>query len=496
MYYPGEVEKAFPAHAPKSRSTLNIGGNGAVDADALLAAVKAGKQWHNNLVRLTAHWVNEGLTDDEILAITEGLTLTGYTVDQTREEVQRMVSDGRTKWNLPNPDTLTTEAVVSDFAPKPAWNFDPRKIPAREWIIQDRIIKSFVSLIMAPGGASKSMLTMEEAVAVATGRSLTGMEIRHPGAAWVFNNEDPQDELQRRLAGIYEHWGIDQSEIKDRLFVNSGLRNRLIVAKTERNAIIQTPAVDALKAHIRANNIILLIVDPFVRSHAVDEQSNAQIDFVMQQFADIADDCDCAVSLVHHTRKTPSGSSYAGDMDSARGASALVYAVRSAHTLMEMTVNEAEGMGIKEDRRRWYVRFDNAKSNLSPPAEDATWFERVSVEIPNGTLNIGDNDQVGVLVPWDAPSSDYDLSPTKATEILNEVDEKWKAGEPFSASHQSQDRYLVTHLAKNHDMTKTQAKKVLAAWIKSEMVINEIIDANSKMKGLRVMKFPGTINQG
>ena len=232
------------------------------------------------------------------------------------------------------------------------------------------------------------------------------------------------------------------------------------------------------------------------RPHDVDEQDNGQIDFVVRQFADIAEDCDCAISLVHHTRKTPAGSSYAGDADSARGASALVYAVRSAHTLMEMTASEAESMGIKEDRRRWYVRFDNAKSNLSPPAEDATWFERVSVEIPNGTLNIGDNDHVGVLVPWDAPSSDFDLTPAKATEILKEVDEKWNAREPFSASHQSQDRYLVAHLTKNHDMTKAQAKKVLAAWTQSEMIVNEIVDTNSKMKGLRVMKFPGILNQG
>ena len=76
------------------------------------------------------------------------------------------------------------------------------------------------------------------------------------------------------------------------------------------------------------------------------------------------------------------------------------------------------------------------------------------------------------------------------------MDEKWKAGEPYSASHQSQDRYLVTHLVKNHDMTKGQAKKVLAAWITSEMVATETIDTESKKKGLRVMKFPGIVNQG
>ncbi len=33
---------------------------------------------------------------------------------------------------------------------------------------------------------------------------------------------------------------------------------------------------------------------------------------MVRQFADIAEDGACAISLVHHTRKTPDGSSYAG----------------------------------------------------------------------------------------------------------------------------------------------------------------------------------------
>ncbi|MDA1091479.1 MAG: helicase RepA family protein, partial [Proteobacteria bacterium] len=374
------------------------------------------------------------------------------------------------------------------------WNIDPMTIPARQWVMEGRFIKKFVSLIMAPGGASKSMLSMEEAVAVATGRAITGMEVRRSGAAWIFNNEDPEEELHCRLAAIYQHWGIDQTELENRIFVNSGLNNRLIVARTDRKATVQMPEVEGLKDHIRAHKIIHLTVDPFVRWHDVDEQDNSQIDFVVRQFASIADDCDCAISLVHHTRKTPAGGSYAGDADSARGASALVYACRSAHTLMEMTSSEAANMGIKEDRRRWYIRFDNAKSNLSPPAEDATWFERVSVAIPNGGLNIGEGDHVGVLVPWDAPSTDFVLTPAKATEILKEVDERWRHGEPFNDSYQSGVRYLVTHLQRNHEMTKPQARKVVRDWIENGMLVREQVDANSKKIGLRVIKWPGNIN--
>ena len=160
-----------------------------------------------------------------------------------------------------------------------------------------------------------------------------------------------------------------------------------------------------------------------------------------------------------------------------------------------MSPNEATNLGIEEERRRWYVRLDNAKGNLSPPAEYATWFERKSVELPNGGLNLGTGDQVGVLVPWDAPSADYLLTPHKATEILKEVEARWKGPIPFGDDYRSGDRYLVKHLMAKHDMAKAQARKVLNDWLKSGMVTREIHDAHAKKFGMKVQKWPGIVNQ-
>ncbi len=105
-----------------------------------------------------------------------------------------------------------------------------------------------------------------------------------------------------------------------------------------------------------------------------------------------------------------------------------------------------------------------------------------------------EGDHVGVLAPWDAPSSDYVLTISKATEILKEVEARWKAGRPFSDDHRSSSRYLVTYLTTSHDMTKPQAKKVLADWLKSGMLTREVYDSRAKKSGLYVMKFPGKID--
>ena len=47
-----------------------------------LSRIRAGDQWHNNLIRLTGHWIARGWSDAEILTAAEALTLPGYTVAQ------------------------------------------------------------------------------------------------------------------------------------------------------------------------------------------------------------------------------------------------------------------------------------------------------------------------------------------------------------------------------------------------------------------------------
>ena len=60
---------------------------GGVSVAACLAKVRSGDHWHDNLVRLTGHWISRGWSDAEILTLAESLTLAGYSVEQTRREV-------------------------------------------------------------------------------------------------------------------------------------------------------------------------------------------------------------------------------------------------------------------------------------------------------------------------------------------------------------------------------------------------------------------------
>jgi hypothetical protein len=77
----------------------------------------------------------------------------------------------------------------------------------------------------------------------------------------------------------------------------------------------------------------------------------------------------------------------------ARGASAIVNAVRSCRVINQMSAAEAEQCDIEQKDRFRHVRIDNGKSNMAPP-EIARWFKLQSVEIANG-------DNMQAIAPWD-----------------------------------------------------------------------------------------------
>jgi len=213
--------------------------------------------------------------------------------------------------------------------------------------------------------------------------------------AWHYNLEDPMDELERSALAICKQHNVDPDLLNGRLFLDSGRTQPLIVMEKSKQGEYARPDAEALYQCIKDNNISVLSIDPFVKVHYGDENSNKDIDEVLKIFSQIANDTNCAIDLVHHTKKQSKGESHAGNMDSARGASSLSGAVRAARTLTGMTEDEAAAFGVKD--RSWFVRIDSAKANMSAPAEFTQWVERHSTGLGNG-------DSVGTVCIWKPPS--------------------------------------------------------------------------------------------
>ncbi len=276
---------------------------------------------------------------------------------------------------------------------------DPKAIPAREWLYGQFLIRRQVSLTVAPGGTGKSSLATVEALAMATGRKLLHDEPWERARVWLWNGEDPLDELQRRIAAACLHYGISSGEIAGRLFVDSGRNSGIVIAKMDRNTVvIAESVVEALIETIQRNQIDVVVIDPLVSCHQVAENDNGAIDRVVKTWARIADRTGCAIHLVHHSRKV---NGEAVEVEHSRGAVALIAAARAARTLNTMTEQEAKNAGV--DDRFAHIRIDDGKANLAPRSRRAQWLKLEGVSLGNGPFGTG-GDSVAVVTGWSWPN--------------------------------------------------------------------------------------------
>jgi AAA domain len=306
---------------------------------------------------------------------------------------------------------------------------DPASIEPRRWLYGRHYIRDYLSATVAPGGLGKSSLVLAEAIAMASGKNLLGELPAEKLRVWYWNGEDPRDEIERRATATCMRHGIAAGDIDGCLFINSGRETEIVIARADRNGVkVAEPVIEALRRTIRANKIDLLVIDPFVASHAVPENDNGAINAVCRQWAMLADAAGCAVELVHHVRKGAVGQ---GEytVDDARGAGALLAAARSVRVLNRMTTDEASRAGVRNPRL--FFRVDNGKANLAPPAESSTWREIVSVSLGNdrGTIR---GDSIGVVMPWTWPDHSGALTPDDVRAIQEAI-----AGGEWRASAQA-----------------------------------------------------------
>lgn len=339
--------------------------------------------------------------------------------DGTAEELRSLADDILAK----SADDLPGEGQVSITATPFAWT-NPATIPLRPWVYGRWLLRNTITAVVAPGGVGKSALMASTVLALATGRELLGKTVwGGPQRVWYWNLEDDGEELSRQIHAAALKHGVSPEDCGERLFVDSGLDGTtLCIAVEDRDGFrILQPVVEALVAELRARKIDVLIVDPFVSSHAVSENNNNAIDAVAKEWGRVAKQANCSIVLVHHTRKL-AGQKVTAEMS--RGAVALISAARSTLVLNRMDSDEADRFGIESDKdRRRHFNVQDDKHNRTPP-EAAEWYRIEGVDLGNGD-DEHDGDNIGVVVRWTPPDAFDGLS----VQHLYEVQQRLAAGD-------------------------------------------------------------------
>lgn len=349
---------------------------------------------------------------------------------------------------------------------------DPGSIPRRQFLYGVHYVRQFLSATVAPSGVGKSSLEVVEALAMATGKPLLGVTPRGKFRVWLWNGEDPREEMERRIAAAMMHYGLTRDDVGDRLFLDTGRETEIVLATETREGVrIAAPVVSALVRTIEANKLDVVQIDPFVSSHRVSENDNGAIDLVTKQWAKIADATRTSIELVHHVRKLNGAEITVED---SRGAGALIATSRSTRALTKMTKGEAARLGLPEGSHKRLFRFGDAKNNLALPADErASWMELASVALGNGEGAAGsmdramNGDSVGVVTRWEMPEASASLPSDERSVALGLIRAGvWRrdvrSGEAWVGVPISQ----ALGLDVGDETDRARVKAVISEWIK------------------------------
>jgi hypothetical protein len=265
-------------------------------------------------------------------------------------------------------------------------------IAPRPWLVSRMLMLRETTMLVAPGGAGKSSFTLALAAHVALGRDFAGSKAHMAGKVVVYNAEDDQDEMSRRLYAVCAEYALPFDQVKDRIALISRDQLNLKLTVNQRPASPNSAHITYLKSLCAEPEVVLLALDPLVALHTANEDDNAEMSMIMDLLMDVARETNVSLLVSHHTSKGSSATENAGSDTAARGAGSIITRCRIALTLYGASKQDCIDYHIKDDERHRFVRLDDAKMQYAARSGTATWFERVDHKLYNG-------DGVGVVRP-------------------------------------------------------------------------------------------------
>jgi hypothetical protein len=238
-----------------------------------------------------------------------------------------------------------------------------------------------------------------------------------------------------------------------------------------------------LREFINRERIDVFMLDPFVSFHSVVESDNMHMDLVIKQgLGAIANETNSAGEIFHHPGKPKPGQAETS-VEDGRGASAILWAVRSARVVNFMTPAEASGFGISEDDRRQHIRIANGKANMAPVGK-AEWIKIEVETLPNG-------DNVAVAGRW-TPPNPFDGISTADMELAR----KLAATAEFRADSRSPQWFgyalaerlniPVRYDKQNDPKDMAKLKIIIAKWLEANALRKETRKVDGKNKNFIV----------
>ena len=172
---------------------------------------------------------------------------------------------------------------------------------AERWLVEELWCARSVGVIGGAPKCAKTWLGLDMALSVATGTPCLGKyAVPEPGPVLVYLAEDALLVVRERIEGMARHRGLDLDQVEIYVITAPVLR---LDRDRDRTRLWETT---------RRLRPRLLVLDPLVRLHGIDENHASEVAELLAYFRSLQRQLGLSVLLVHHTRKNAADGVAAG----------------------------------------------------------------------------------------------------------------------------------------------------------------------------------------
>jgi RecA-family ATPase len=470
---PGEIAQAYPAptHAQQSDIVIPMVGQTTLSAmkrtqvQDLIDACRSGSEWHNNMIRLVAHLAAIGRSSAEILAMADHITLPGYTVGQTRSDMETALRTARQKWDLPEPQNapVEDEESVREEADSIFDLYDIAELenmPPPTWLIKNTLVDDGLTVLYGDPGSYKSFLALDMGLRLANGMDWHGVPAAATGVLYIAG--EGKRGIGKRIKGWRKKHGLEGVEVPFVLLPTAVE----ITDDQQRAKLCRTIEAAKVKAGF---DIGLIVIDTVSRALSGGDENSAE---AMGKFVAACDAIKAhaggALLGVHHSGKDKDRG-MRGSTVLLGACDAVMKATKSDDQLTLKTekqkdAEEAAPVKLVMETIKWATGLEEEQTTLVPmkeAAKEATQNEQIGIE--------------------------------QIRRAFGRMADAWGEGRPLSphARARTEGRYAPPILARQFGGTAEEWASLIQSWLETECLSFEQSDSRTKSKGLRVLAIPG-----
>ncbi|MBC8748556.1 MULTISPECIES: helicase RepA family protein [Paraburkholderia] len=234
------------------------------------------------------------------------------------------------------------------------------------------LLAGTVGVLVAPGGAGKTMLLTQMGCAIACGQPILGGALTgsnsSPGKVVLFLAEETAVIMHHRLHGATQ-------QLKEGMASQSRESLQALLEQLDSQLSVYPLGGHGSLVHFGDGTsgyrqlvelcmgARLVVVDPLRRFHDGDENDSAAMTAIVTQFQRVAYETGAAVLIAHHANRVSMTSGGGEQAYASRGSTALTDGVRWQANLSPVSESLARELGIEKSELRHFVRLDVPKTN-------------------------------------------------------------------------------------------------------------------------------------